>query len=176
MIRDLSVTTLILLSGAALLPAQAKPDFSGTWVIESSRAGGGTISSAGSMTVGAARAGGGNGAPAEIRIAQADASITIERINGPRPTRQVYRLDGGESENTNGLTVTKTTTRWVGDTLVTEGSSVTTLESETMRGTIKEVRALDAEGRLVLVTTRTAVGMTSEARGVTQIYRRKQLP
>jgi len=176
MIRDLSATTLILLSGVALLHAQAKPDLSGTWVIESSRRGGGTISSAGSMTAGAAGARGGSSAPMEIRIAQTDTSITIERINGPRPTRYVYRLDGGESENANGLTVTKTTTRWVGDTLVTEGTSVTTLESETMRGTIKEVRSLDAEGRLVLVTTRTAVGMTSEAPGVTQIYKRKQLP
>jgi hypothetical protein len=179
MFRDVFFAILILISGVAVAGAQTRPDFSGTWVIESSRAGG-AVMSGGSMAAaagGIAPAGGGrSSAPLEIRITQTAAALTIERLNGARPATYVYKLDGSESENTSGQTVTRTTSRWVGNTLVTEGSSVTTFDSETMRGTIKEVRSLDAEDRLVLVTSRTAVGMTSEAPGTTQVYRRKQLP
>ncbi|HUF47693.1 MAG TPA: hypothetical protein VMM93_07740 [Vicinamibacterales bacterium] len=56
---------------------------------------------------------------------------------------------------------------------MTEGTHIVVLDDNEMRGTVREVRSLNADGQLVIVTTRTAEGQTTEAPVVTQTFRKK---
>jgi hypothetical protein len=180
--QRLALSALLVLGMVAAVRGAQPPTLSGTWVLESSRSavpggsprasGGGGMSGGGGVRVGGVRAGGGGGQPMEIVITQTAAELTIER-QGPTPMKWVYKLDGSESVNTNGRTTSRTKSRREGRTLVTEGTQVVLLDGNEVRGTVKEIRSLSAEGQLVVETTRTAEGMTSAPPVTTQTFKKK---
>ncbi|HEX5217268.1 MAG TPA: hypothetical protein VFV98_17530 [Vicinamibacterales bacterium] len=180
------LATLLL---TAVLTAQAKPEFSGTWVLDVAKTtqlnGGrsGGMAPAGSMGGGAmsnGSTGGGNvltpaGAPAppmELKIAQTAAALTIERQTPMGPQKFVHKLDGSESVNVNGRATLKTKSQWQGAALVTEGTNVINGEDGAMTVTIKETRSLEADGSLLVVTARIIDGTTTTSR---QVFAKKKL-
>ena len=138
----LAVVLAVVLALPVVASAQAKPDFSGKWVQDmdkSDPAGGG--------------GGRGPAGPQSLTIAQtaADLTIEVETPNGPMKT--VYKLDGSESANTTGRGTSKTKSTWDGATLVTAGSRTMTMQGNEVTMEMKEVRSLDADGTMVVVTT-----------------------
>lgn len=120
MIRQLiSVSAALVVASAlfAATPAQA-PNFTGTWVLDSSRSaapdgssragGGGGGASAMSGGGGGTMRGGGGGQPFEVRVTQTAAELVVERL-APTSMKWIYKLDGTESVNTDGRTTTRTT-------------------------------------------------------------------
>ena len=89
-----SVVALMVVVFAAGVFAQAKPDFSGKWVMDPASApaapGGGG---------GRGGRGGGPGFGMEFTAAQTPAVLTITRMQGGMEVKAVYNLDGSESKN-----------------------------------------------------------------------------
>lgn len=167
--------------GAGVVAAQARPDFSGNWVMDLARtreantargASGGADSGAGATAGGsasmAARGGGatmaGGGtmagaAPAvqEVKITQTADSLRVERVSGQAFAKVVYKLDGTESVSVNGQSTMKLKSRWEKTRLVSEGSSETALSdgSGSLRSTVRETRWIDKDGVMVVESTRT---------------------
>jgi hypothetical protein len=115
--RFLAVASALLVV-AVSLGAQAKPNFSGKWVMDPPPAGG--------ANAGGGRGGGGGAAAgfqpgfgAEFTVTQNDKTLSISRGQG---TPLVYKLDGSESKNTvtrNGEQQEQTAkATWEGDKLV----------------------------------------------------------
>jgi hypothetical protein len=127
--------------GTAL--AQGKPDFSGTWALDTART----------------DLGGGQKARASVTIAvrQTPATLSIDRNLGSRPETAVLKLDGSESVNKlpSGAEK-KSRARWTGSTITAD--SVT----ETQVGTVKshDVWSLSADGKTMTleVTTQSSSG------------------
>lgn len=148
---------LVLSMACGVVLAQARPDFSGQWVmdVERTRAanrsrqagagagggGAGATAAGGRGAMASSRAGGGasmspggmtagaSGAPPalEVRITQAAGSLTIDRLAGQGFDKVVYRLDGAESVSVNGRSTMRLKSRWDGIRLASEGSSETVL-------------------------------------------------
>ena len=93
--RNFLVVAVVLMFGAAAsLAAQAKPDFSGKWVMDPAAA---PAAPAGG---GGGRGGGrGGGFGNEFTIAQNAKTLTITRMQGDQTVTTVYNLDGSESKN-----------------------------------------------------------------------------
>ena len=176
-----------LLLAALPLSAQTKPDFSGTWTLDAARTAqlnggraGAAMGQAGSISsVGAAPAGsntmspsGAATAPSEFKITQTAAALTIERTTPAGPQKFVHKLDGSESVNINGRTTMTTKTRWQGATLVTEGTNVFAGQDGAMTIDLKEIRSIESDGTLLIVTTRTVEGNTSTSK---QVLARKKM-
>jgi hypothetical protein len=143
------------LATAVVLPfhvrAQAKPDFSGTWTLDTAksdpappgRGGGG---------------GGGRGGSVTIKQTGAELAVTSEGRQGPQT--MTYKLDASESTNQvmgrGGAQSVKSTAKWDGSSLVIE----TTRDFNGMSITTKEVRRLDNGGKEMHVesTTQTPNG------------------
>jgi hypothetical protein len=168
----------MVLAAVAAMAAQARPDFSGTWVFDpkaseaasgGARAGGGTFAMSGSGG-GRAVLSGGAGALVEYRIAQSDASLTIERMLGQTTQRFVHTFDGAENVNVNGRTTQRSRSKWDGSRLLTEGMQSVATDSGDVMAKVREVRSLAADGTLVVETTRTTEGTTTTSK---QIYNRK---
>ena len=105
--RNFLVVAVVLMFGAAAsLAAQAKPDFSGKWVMDPASApappaggaAGGGAPGGGGGGRGGGRGGGGLGQ--EFTIAQNAKTLTITRMQGDQTVTTVYNLDGSESKNT----------------------------------------------------------------------------
>ena len=101
--RNFLVVAVVLMFGAAAsLAAQAKPDFSGKWVMDPASApappgGGGGAPGGGGGGRGGGRGGGGFGQ--EFTIAQNAKTLTLTRMQGDQTVTTVYNLDGSESKN-----------------------------------------------------------------------------
>jgi hypothetical protein len=150
--------------------AQAKADFTGSWQANREKtmasspqpAAGGSGRAAGTANgVASARMGGGgtmspSGAPPQPYVlTQTATALTITRDLGDGSSQKwVYKLDGSDSVNVNGRTTLTSRSRWIAGKLVTEGKQVTVAGENTMEGTFKEVRWLDAEGSMHVETTR----------------------
>ena len=94
--RNFFVVAVVLMFGAAAsLAAQAKPDFSGKWVMDAAAA---PAAPDGGGGRGGGRGGGGFGN--EFTIAQNAKTLTITRMQGDQAVSTVYNLDGSESKNT----------------------------------------------------------------------------
>jgi Spy/CpxP family protein refolding chaperone len=99
--RNFLIVAVVLTFGAAAsVAAQAKPDFSGKWVMDPAsapappaEAGGG----GGGGGRGGGRGGGGFGN--EFTVAQNAKTLTITRMQGDQTVTTVYNLDGSESKN-----------------------------------------------------------------------------
>ena len=187
MTKHVATTIAAALFAAATLGAQAKPDFSGTWIMDGAKTaalnGGRTsgMAPAGAMAGGGGAGGGGNtmspagagpSAPMEMKIAQTPATLTIERATPAGPQKFVHKLDGAESVNVNGRATLTTKSTWQGTTLVTEGTNVINGEDGAITVTLKETRALDADGNLTVTVARTIDGTTSTSR---QVFAKKKM-
>lgn len=140
------VMGLAVLMAAALVAAQGKPNFSGSWTLDEAKStmpqmGGGPGGGRGGMM---ARA---------ITVKQTDAELTRETQMGERTTTRVYKLDGSESVNSTPRGDVKSKSRWEGAALVTD--SVSEMQGPNGAMTIQstEKLSLDAEGNLVVETT-----------------------
>ena len=148
--------------------AQGRPDFTGTWVVETverpplpegrgsgSRMGGGRRGMrppeapdgdrSGSMTL--LQKG------QRVRVKQSAERLIVTIPNESGEQMSAYALDGSESSNTSGRSTIKSKTTWEGAALVTEG----TRRMEGPRGEVtlktREVRSLGQDGRTMTVRT-----------------------
>src|SRR5258708_3819708 len=143
---------LLAVATAVVLPfharAQAKPDFSGTWTLDTAK----------SDPAPQGRGGGGGAASVTIKQTGAELAVTSEGRQGPQT--MTYKLDGSESTNQvmgrGGAQSVKSTAKWDGSSLVIE----TTRDFNGMSITTKEVRRLDNGGKEMHVesTTQTPNG------------------
>jgi hypothetical protein len=141
------VTILALLLAAALaLPAgvsaQSKPDFSGKWIQDMDKSD--PMRGPG---------GGGPAGPQAITVTQSATELAIERDTPNGPMKNVYKLDGTESENTTARGTSKTKSSWEGATLVTVGTQTMNMQGNDVTMEMKEVRSIDADGTMLVVTT-----------------------
>ena len=100
--RNFLVVAVVLMFGAAAsLAAQAKPDFSGKWVMDPASA---PAPPAGAGGGGGGGRGGGRGGGAgfgqEFTAKQDATTLTITRMQGDQTVTATYKLDGSESKNT----------------------------------------------------------------------------
>lgn len=134
------ILAVLFAVGAA---AQTKPNFAGTWTIDAEKS---------TMPQGN-RQGGGNPAPITIVVEGSKMSISRTMGQSGNTTTTVYMLDGTVSKNTQqgrqgGEPVEITyTSKWEGAKLVT------TIVNP--RGTTTESRWIEADGTMVVETTRT---------------------
>jgi hypothetical protein len=137
---------LLALIGAVILPfaarAQGKPDFSGTWTLDTAK----------SDPAPQGRGGGGGGA-ASLTIKQTAMELAVTSEGRQGPQTLTYKLDGSESTNQvmgrGGATPVKSTAKWDGASLVIE----TTRDIQGMSITTKEVRKLESGGKEMHVET-----------------------
>ncbi len=136
----LAVVLAVVLALPAFATAQAKPDFSGKWIQDMDKSD---------------PAGGGRGpaGPQNLTIAQSATELTIERETPNGAMKTVYKLDGTESENSTGRGTSKTKSTWEGATLVTAGTQTMSMQGNEVTMETKEVRSLEADGTMVVVTT-----------------------
>jgi len=95
---------VLMFGAAASLAAQAKPDFSGKWVMDPASApappgGGGGAPGGGGGGGGRGGGRGGGGFGQEFTVAQNAKTLTITRMQGDQTVTTVYNLDGSESKN-----------------------------------------------------------------------------
>jgi hypothetical protein len=137
---------ILTIAAAVVLPfvarAQTKPDFSGTWTLDTAK----------SDPPPQGRGGGGAGAGSlTIKQTGAELAITSEGRQGPQTL--TYKLDGSESTNQmmgrGGATTVKSIAKWDGSSLVIE----TTRDFNGMSITTKDVRRLDNGGKEMQVET-----------------------
>jgi hypothetical protein len=195
--KSLSTVVGACVLAATLASAQSRPDLSGTWLPDPSKASAGGAAGAGGGMVAVARTGagggtgsgvatpipasggggmvrmsggGGAGGAVETVVTQSATSLTIERIMGTVTKTYVHTFDGAENLNVNGRVTMRTKSRWEGASLVTEGTSHVSTDAGEVVTSVKEVRSLDADGALVLETER--VGDDRRALSK-QFYKRK---
>jgi Spy/CpxP family protein refolding chaperone len=97
--RNVLATAVALIFAVAIgLSAQAKPDFSGKWVMDPASA---PAPPAGGGGGGGGRGGGGGGAGfgQEFTAKQDAKMLTITRTQGDQTVTATYNLDGSESKN-----------------------------------------------------------------------------
>ena len=102
--RNFLIVAVVLMFGAAAsLAAQAKPDFSGKWVMDPASApappAGAPAGGGGGGGRGGGR-GGGGGFGQEFEAKQDAKTLTITRTQGDQTVTTVFNLDGSESKNT----------------------------------------------------------------------------
>ena len=98
-------TMVMALAVAGLAMAQAKPDFTGTWALDTAKSDQG--------------GGGGRGGPAgPMTIKQTADTLTTEMTRGENKVTATYKLDGTESVNTTGMGESKSTAKFDGAKLV----------------------------------------------------------
>lgn len=78
-------------------------------------------------------------------IRQTAATIAIEREAFDQKIVYTFALDGSESRNASGAMTMTTRTRWEGDRLVTEGTSVSVTSQGRSTWKTREVRYFDAK-------------------------------
>jgi hypothetical protein len=135
---------LLAATMAVILPfvahAQGKPDFSGTWTLDTAKSD-------------PAPAGRGGGGAATLTIKQTGTELSIASEGRQGPQTMIYKLDGSESTNQmmgrGGAAAVKSVAKWDGSSLVIE----TTRELNGMSITSKEVRKLDSGGKEMQVET-----------------------
>ena len=98
------VAVVLMFCAAVGLSAQAKPDFSGKWVMDPASApappAGAPAGGGGGGGRGGGRGGGGGGFGQEFTAVQNAKTLTITRMQGDQTINTVYNLDGSESKNT----------------------------------------------------------------------------
>ncbi len=142
--RLLLFVTVVALALAGTAFAQAKPDFSGTWALDTAKSdqmGGGP--------------GGGRGGPAgPMTIKQTANELTIEQKRGENTVTSTYKLDGSESVNKTMRGESKSTAKWDGSKLAIKTSM------ETPNGSFESTStySLSADGKELTVVRSTQRG------------------
>lgn len=162
-----TVTALAMMAWATLSLAQAKPDFSGTWILDVAKSELGGASGGGSGSGGPG--GGPSRAPspaldAKFVITQTASELSIDQQVGGHSNVTTFKLDGSESANT-GMRggELKSKARWDGDRIVVESTQTMTTPSGERTLETKEVRSLAADGTMVVErTTQTPRGTRSQ--------------
>ena len=132
-----TITILVLLCIAGSPISAATPDFSGTWILDFARS-----------DVGKNLAATGQ-APRKIKlvIKQTATTISTERFVSEKPETAVHTLNGSECTNTvTGGRQVKSTTTWVGSTLVTKARMA---EGNNPGGTT--IRSLSPDGKTMTI-------------------------
>lgn len=153
--RNFLIVAVVLMFGAAAsLAAQAKPDFSGKWVMDpasapAAPAGGGGGGGGGR---GGGRGGGGRGGFGGEFTAKQDATtLMIMQMQGGQEVTQTYKLDGSESKNTvggrGGPQEQVSKAAWDGSTLVI------TTQLNFGGNTVEQKRMLSMEGGNLVIET-----------------------
>jgi hypothetical protein len=164
--KKATLTALAMMAWATMALAQAKPDFSGTWIldVEKSELGG---ASGGSGSGGPG--GGPSRAPspaldAKFVITQTASELSIDQQVGGHSNVITFKLDGSESANT-GMRggQLKSKARWDGDRIVVESTQAMTTPNGERTLETKEVRSLAADGTMVVErTTQTPRGTRTQ--------------
>jgi hypothetical protein len=132
--KNLIFSLIMALTLASVGYAQAKPDFSGTWVLDTAKSDLGTNSPAAKQVP---------MRKVELILKQTGSQLSIERAPGEVA---VYKLDGSESfNNLPGGNQATTKMTWVGDTLV--GKTTSTIGE--MHVEMTDVRSLDVGGKVM---------------------------
>ena len=99
--RNVFVTAVAVLFAAAIsIYAQAKPDFSGKWVMDPEVAAAAPAGGGGGGGRGGGRGGGGGlGFGPDFTVKQDAKVLTITRTQGDQTSVTTYNLDGSESKN-----------------------------------------------------------------------------
>jgi hypothetical protein len=133
------ILVTLVLSVSAL--AQGKPDFSGTWTLDTAKS-----------DMGQARSGtsGASMQKVTLIIQQTPSLFSTTRKVGERSETATEKLDGSESVNKSpsGHDI-KSTSKWVGSTLVTNSTMLT--EAGKTESTF--IRSLSADGRVLTIDT-----------------------
>lgn len=133
----------------AALAAQARPNFSGTWTLDAEKS---VMPQGRGAGQGGGRQGGMGGGPLTITVEGQKMSVSRTMGQSGNTMTTVYMLDGTASKNTmagrggQAMEIVYTST-WNGAKLVT------TIQNP--RGTSTETRWLEADGTMVVETTRT---------------------
>jgi len=145
---------LTALVAAMVIPfparAQGKPDFTGTWTLDTAK----------SDPPPQGRGGGGGAGGGTLTIKQTGTELTVTSEGRQGPQTMTYKLDGSPSSNEvmgrGGAQTVKSTAKWDGASLVIE----TTRDFNGMSITTKEVRTLAAGGKEMTIesTTQTPQG------------------
>lgn len=126
--RILLAMFVLALALPSIAPAQAKPDFSGTWTMDPTR----SESAMQAEPIG----------PVTVVITQTAGELKLETTRAQKTTVEIYKLDGSESRIPSGTGKA----RWEGMTLVVEtvrdiqGASVTTKETRSLEAGGNEMR------------------------------------
>jgi hypothetical protein len=130
--------------------AQGRPDFSGTWTLDTAK----------SDPPPQGRGGGGGGGGATLTIKQTGTELAVTSEGRQGPQTMTYKLDGSPNSNEvmgrGGAQTVKSTAKWDGSSLLIES----TREFNGITITTKEVRRLDNGGKEMIVesTTQTPQG------------------
>ncbi len=133
----LMIFITLAFSGSAF--ALGKPDFSGTWNLDTTKS-----------DMGQARSASTSKQKVTLIIKQTSSVLTTTRKVGDRSETATDKLDGSESINKSpsGHDI-KNTSQWVGSTLVTK--SVMSMEAGTAESTF--MRSLSADGKVMAIDT-----------------------
>ena len=144
--------------------AQARPNFTGTWIEdEAQRKTPNAVPPAG-VSAGVAP-------NVQTVITQTAATITIDR-KWKALVRYVYDLNGKEIVNHNGANTQTTRSRWEGMKLVTEGTSFSVTSQGESNWKFRDVRWLTAKGEMAV--ERAHVDEDGQVNTVLQVFRRVQ--
>jgi hypothetical protein len=136
----LAATMAVVLPFAAR--AQGKPDFSGTWTLDTAKSD-------------PAPNGRGGGGAATLTIKQTATELSVQTEGRQGPQTMTYKLDGSESKNEQmgrgGAQTLVSKAKWDGASLVID----TTREIQGMSITTHEVRKLDNGGKEMKVESTT---------------------
>ena len=140
---------LTALVAAMVIPfparAQSKPDFSGTWTLDTAK----------SDPPPQGRGGGGGMGGGTLTIKQTGTELAVTSEGRQGPQTMTYKLDGSPSSNEvmgrGGAQTVKSTAKWEGSSLVIE----TTRDFNGTPITTKEVRTLSAGGKEMTIESNT---------------------
>ena len=157
----IALCAVALLLGAVRAEAQTRPSFAGTWVRTDSTTGGTVVAASGDAAFRIGDMGSGWGTP--FTIAQTGDSLVVSFAHfaaydlQPR-LRYVFALDGGETVNRvmigHAESAPRSRARWEGATLVLTSLYAVPAEVGDRPVEVRQALSLDAEGRLVMKTTR----------------------
>ena len=150
----------VALAALVALPAstwaQAKTDFSGTWIFDAARSD--PAPPVGRRGGGGGGRGGGGGVAASLSVTQTATQITIDRTMSQGATSGVYKLDASESTNSLGdVFLSRSKTSWDGAKLViTTRKDMGLGPNGPLSEESKEVFSLDGGVLTIVATTRIA--------------------
>jgi hypothetical protein len=99
-----------------------------------------------------------------LTVTQTAEALTIVQTGMGQERTTTYYLDGRESTNRAGRGDMKSTSKWDGAKLLTEGSSTFEGPNGQVTMTMKDVRELSADGKTMTVTTTTDSPMGQRTR------------
>ena len=149
--RVLLFVVVVALAVAGTVFAQAKPDFSGTWVLD-------TAKSDQMGGPGGGGAGGRGAAAGPMTIKQTATELTTEVKRGEQTVTSTYKLDGSESVNKTMRGESKSTAKWDANKLVVKTAM------ETPNGTFESTStySLGADGKELTIVRSSQRGETKQ--------------